>query len=374
MFFLGVSASLIGATARSIGLTPFQIGLLIAVQNFGFILSVSISGYLADRYEKPKILMTGSLILGLAFLTYYVSDLFWINLLIMFFIGVGTGTYEGVTDTMLLELYPKRQSFYINVNHFFVTFGALLIAVYLTFLQLNWRNSTIQSGMLVLLLALFFGLTRLTNRRTQTESYLAGLKVLVRDRTIVVLFILTALVIGVEVGAIGILTTFLTELRGFSQTAATIGLVIFLLGIASGRLIVGYFAREKQLVQVILGLLSLSFLFFGVLFFVKLEGLLIYVNIYLAGIALSALTPLVITLGGLLYENMAGTVLGTIKVAMPVGGILISLLMSAIARQVSLQASLLIFPATFLIAFIIFYLEQRRTRSMQTVGVVESGG
>ena len=65
MFFLGVSAALIGAAARNIGLSPYQIGLLIAAQQVGFILSVSFSGALADTSEKPRILFVGSLILGL---------------------------------------------------------------------------------------------------------------------------------------------------------------------------------------------------------------------------------------------------------------------------------------------------------------------
>jgi MFS family permease len=367
MFFLGVSASLIGATARSIGLTPFQIGLLIAGQNLGFILSVSISGYLSDIYEKPRILMVGSLILGFSFILFYATDPFWINFAIMFFIGVGTGTYEGVSDTMLLDIYPKRQNFYINVNHFFVTFGAIVIAVYLMFLQLNWRISTIQSGFLVLLLALFFGLAKLANTRARTEGYLEQLKILTRERTVVVLFILTALVIGVELGSIGIMTTFLTELRGFSQFTANVGLVIFLVGIATGRLVVGLFANERQLVQYILVLLTMSFVCFTTLFFLALNGLLIYINIFLAGVALSALTPLIITLGGLLYREIAGTVLGTIKMAMPVGGIAIAVLMSIIARQVSLQASLLVFPGTFLVALLILALEVRYTKSFQAL-------
>lgn len=57
MFFLGVAASLIGATARNIGLSPTQIGLLVAVQNAGFILAVLLAGALADSYEKPKLLL-----------------------------------------------------------------------------------------------------------------------------------------------------------------------------------------------------------------------------------------------------------------------------------------------------------------------------
>ena len=40
MFFLGVGSAIIGAASRNIGLSPDQIGLLLAIQNVGFILSV----------------------------------------------------------------------------------------------------------------------------------------------------------------------------------------------------------------------------------------------------------------------------------------------------------------------------------------------
>ena len=140
MFFLGVSASLVGAAAHSIGLLPFQIGLMIAAQNVGFTVSVLVAGALADQVQKPRILFVGSLILALAFFTFYLTGLFWLNLVIMFFIGAGIGTYEGVTDAMLLEIHTRRQNLHINVNHFFVTFGSITIALYLTFLQFNWRK------------------------------------------------------------------------------------------------------------------------------------------------------------------------------------------------------------------------------------------
>jgi len=116
MLFLGVGSTLIGAAARNIGLTPFQIGLILSIQNFGFMLAVTVSGALADTYEKPKILFVGSIILAASFLTFYVTDAFFLNLVIMFFIGIGIGSYEGVTDAMLLEMQKGRESIYININ------------------------------------------------------------------------------------------------------------------------------------------------------------------------------------------------------------------------------------------------------------------
>ena len=137
MFFLGVASAIIGAAARNIGLQPFHIGLLTSIQNVGFMISVSISGALADTHDKPRILAIGSLILGLSFLSFYQIEFLWINLLIMFFIGIGVGTYEGVTDALLLDIHPKKASLHISVNHFFVTFGSIIITVYLIFLQMN---------------------------------------------------------------------------------------------------------------------------------------------------------------------------------------------------------------------------------------------
>jgi MFS family permease len=70
MFFLGVGGALIGSAARDIGLTAAQIGVLIAVQNLGFMLSVGVAGALADARPKPKLLLAGSLVLAFAFLTF----------------------------------------------------------------------------------------------------------------------------------------------------------------------------------------------------------------------------------------------------------------------------------------------------------------
>jgi MFS family permease len=352
MFFLGVSGAFIGAAARNIGLSPFEIGLMIAVQNVGFIISVSISGALADTRAKPKIMLVGSLILAFSLLAFYVAEIFWVNLVIMLLIGAGIGVYEGVTDAMLMDLHAKRISLHINVNHFFVTLGAIVISIYLTYLQMNWRISVIQSGVAVLLLALFFALARMQVKEKPSEPYLDRLKILARERIVIVFFMVTAIIVGVEAGTIGILTTFLMDLREFTQVTSKIGLTVFLIGVASGRLFVGIFSHREQIIKYLLALFSLSLVFFSVLYFVDM-GNWSYLLIYLAGVAISALLPLVITLAGLLYPQIAGTVLGTIKIAIPIGGILTPFLMSVLARATSFQISLIVYPASFLMGLLL---------------------
>ncbi|MEE8540281.1 MAG: MFS transporter [Desulfobacterales bacterium] len=72
MFFLGVGTAVIGAASKNIGLTPQQIGLLIAVQNLGFILSVTVAGTLADTFSKTKLMFGTSLILAVSFYLFYI--------------------------------------------------------------------------------------------------------------------------------------------------------------------------------------------------------------------------------------------------------------------------------------------------------------
>lgn len=352
MFFLGVSSSLVGAAARSIGLSPFHIGLLIAVQNIGFMAAVLVSGALADSHEKPRILFVGSLVLAVSLLLFYLGDVFALNLIIMAFIGVGIGSYEGVTDAMLLDIHHERQNYFININHFFVTLGSIVIALYLFLLHVDWRSSVVLSGVIVGILAIVFGLTRLTNHAQHHYPYLDRIRILTRERMVVLLFLATALVVGVELSVTGILTTFLTEMRGFSGQAAQAALVVFLVGIASGRVVVGRFSHNEHVPRNILLLFGLSLVCFTALFFLDL-GEVTFGAVFMAGLSMSALVPLMLTLAGLLYARVAGTVLGAIKVAIAVGGIVLPLFFSITATAFSFQAALLLFPLAFLAGLLI---------------------
>jgi len=354
MLFLGVAGSLIGAAARNIGLSPYEISLMITIQNLGFMISVMIAGALADTHSKPRILLVGSLILSISFITFYSTGLFSVNLMIMFMIGVGIGTYEGVTDAMLMDIHPNKESLHININHFFVTFGSILITIYLIFLQMNWRNAVIQSGIIVIGLAVLFALIKLSTKAKNAEPYLARMVILTRDKLVLVFFIVSALVVGIEAGTVGILTTFLMDERAFTQVTSKIGLVVFLLGMALGRVIIGIFAPQEKIDRVLLILFGSAVIIYSALYFFDFQALTFLV-IFLSGLSISALFPLMLTKVGLVYKEMSGTVLGSIKVAIPIGGILIPFIMSNLVKYWNFKIALLIFPTTLLVAFFLIY-------------------
>jgi len=353
MFFLGIGATIVGAAARNIGLEAYQIGLLLGLQNIGFMIAVATSGALSDTWKKPTLLFIGSIVLGAGFLTFYMYPNFVLNMIVMLFIGMGMGTYEGTSDAMLLDLHESRQNMYVNVNHFFVTFGSLMITTYLIFLQMNWRRSMVQSAAGVCALAIIFILLKIKEKPVYPEPLGRRLRFLLKERRVLILFVASAIAVGLEGGSIGILTTYMMESGTFTQITSKIILLLFLVGIAIGRLMVGIMTEERQMYRNILILGGSGAVLFSLLYSIK-PSQVSYPIVLLAGITLSAMLPLIITMAGLLYSDMTGTVIGIVKVAIPIGGILIPFILSGLTRYLPLNIAVKLFPLLSILQFILF--------------------
>lgn len=355
MFFLGIGYSIIGAAARNIGLTPQQIGILLAVQNVGFGVSVAVSGALADTHSKPRILAVGSVITALAFFAFFRTQVFWLNALVMVLVGVGTGAFEGVADAMLFDLHERRAATFVNANHLFVTVGSALIALYLIFLSLEWRTALVQAALAVAVLGVVFLLIRMKQTRGLKTSFSEKLAVIARSRLILVLFLAILLSAGVEAAAIGLLSTYLADLRDFAPRAAQFGLIVMYAGMITGRVVVGALVRPERLRRMMLVLFGLGVVSFALLFLVDL-GPLTWVMACLAGACLSAQLPLILSYAGLAYRDMTGTVLGAVKIGIPMGGVIIPLLVTTFTAASSFAVALWVLPLGLLVGFILLSL------------------
>ena len=351
MFFLGVASAIIGAASGNIGLSPFHTGLMISAQNAGFILAVLAAGSLSDTRDPARLLGVGSLVLAASFFLFYFWRPYALNLAVMFFIGVGIGTYEGVADAMLLGLHRKRQGLFISVNHFFVTCGCLAITGYLVFLPLDdWRRSLVQSAVVVLLLAGLFLLSRAPARAREAVRLRERLGFLRRQSVLVIFLVAAVFGIGMETGLVGLLTGFLSELRGYDAVGAKLGLVLFLSGIAAGRVLLGLLSRSGRLLALIVALFAAAAVISALLFAWAWPTVLNGILLFLLGLTVSSLLPLLITLTGQLYPDMSGTALGILKLGIPVGGILIPFVLSLITRLASFRSALLAFPLIALVS------------------------
>jgi fucose permease len=355
MFFLGVGYTIIGAAARNLGLTPTQIGILLAVQNVGFGVSVAVSGALADTHSKPVILAVGSAITAVAFFAFFTTSIFWVNALVMVLVGVGTGTFEGVADAMLFDLHERRAATFVNANHLFVTIGSALIALYLIFLSLQWRTALVQAGVAVALLAVIFALVRMKQARGVVTTFGQKMAAIARSRLILILFLAIMLSAGVESAAIGLISTYLADLRAFVPLAAQLGLIALYAGMIAGRIIIGALVKPERLRAMMLALFALSVVSFGLLFLADL-GPLTWVMAVLAGASMSAQLPLILSYAGLAHREMTGTVLGAVKTGIPIGGVIIPLLVTTFTATAGFSVALWVLPLGLLAGLILLSL------------------
>jgi MFS family permease len=363
MFFLGVGTAIIGAASGNIGLLPQQTGLLVSAQNVGFILAVLVAGALADSARKPRLLAAGSLILAVSFFLFYLWRPYGWNLLIMFFIGAGIGTYEGVADAMLLDLHQKRQALFISINHFFVTFGCLAITLYLLFLQMDWRRSIVQSSAVVLVLAMVYAFSRAGGGRPATDTLRSRLSFLQTQAVLALFLALATIGTGIELGLTALLTGFLISLRGYDLVASKLGLILLLSGVAAGRVILGLLSARGRILGLLMALYAAAAVFSAILFFAGLSALPTGIVLFILGMTVSALFPLLIALTGLIYRELAGTALGILKLGVPLGGVLIPFLLSLIARYSSFRLSLALFPALALAGCLLLAAGRKRIGS-----------
>jgi fucose permease len=365
MFFLGLGVTIVGAAARNAGIPATEVGLLLTTQHLGFFLSVAFAGSLADRYSKPIILALGSVAMAVGFGGFYLWGSFFLNAFFMFCLGVGIGVNEGVADALLLDLHPVRKSLFINLNHFFTTLGSLLITGYLIFLQMAWRLSMNQAAMAVAILALLFAVsrekrgsggrsrsTRSAEQHSQQEAAggasptdAGSIRGLLRSPSVLLMGVAMIFAVGMELGSIGILTTYLMELRDFTQLTSKLGLLLFIGGFGFGRVVLGALIRDGQEWRWLLGCFAASVVTMTLLYAVTVEPLL-YVFAFAAGLSVSVLLPTMIAFAGKRFSEHAGTVIGIVKMGIPLGGMLLPILLSGATAAFSLQVALFLFPVS----------------------------
>jgi hypothetical protein len=300
------------------------------------------------------------LLLSVSFFLFYLWRPYGLNLLIMFFIGAGIGTYEGVADAMLLDLHRERQALFISVNHFFVTLGCLAISVYLLFLQMDWRRSIVQSAAAVLGLAAIYASSRAGGGAPSGQTLRGRLSFLKTQALLAFFLALATIGTGIELGLTALLTGFLMSLRGYDQVASKLGLILLLGGVAAGRVILGLISARGRILGPIIALYAAAAVLSAALFYAGLGRLLTGAVLFLLGVTVSSLFPLVITLTGLIYRDLPGTSLGILKLGVPLGGVLVPLVLSVLARWASFRLSLALLPALALAGCLLLASGRRR--------------
>ncbi len=352
MFFLGVCLTMVGATARAGGLSAYEVGILFSVQNLMNVISILFFAAWSDSYPKRIILAVGGALTGFAIFFYFARPEFAFNLVVLALVGFGIGSFDAGTDPLLLDIHKSRQEFFLATNHFFVTMGQLSLTLFMVFLAVTWRSAVVFSSALLLLISLGFWFSRPPAPTHNPPSPKERFVLLTENSTLVVLFFLMVITMGMQLGATGVLTSFLGDQRGFSEQHSSIALVLYIVGVAVGRLTLGALVRVGTLTRTAMALYGASIVVTIGLFTIPVTAV-IWPMVFALGFSLSALLPIIVTIAGLSYPRAPGAAIGVVKAAIPLGGVLIPFLFSLIARHAPGTNPGVIFPVIAIMGFVL---------------------
>ena len=272
MMCLAIGINLLPVFLTSIGasfgqgepLSREELGRLGAVAFSGLVVGIVATGPLADRYgAKPFVILANILtVLGLAGMA--ASRTFTLLLTTVFVVGLGAGMLDMILSPVVAALNPERRTAAMNWLHSFYPVGAVVtifIGTLALALDIGWRAVCWFSIALPLGLTLAFLPMRFPDLVTAADGRTSMRELCARHWFLIAL---AAIFMGgaTELGMAQWLPAYAETSLGFSPTVAGVGLLLFSIAMALGRMAVGLLEASANAYGIMVGGSILSVVFF----------------------------------------------------------------------------------------------------------------
>lgn len=350
-----------------------EAGLLGSTVWLGYTVGILIGGSLSDIFRRHRVVMLACWMMGLSSLLFGIWRLFPFNCFIMGILGAGTGMMVISSSALLMKLYPKKTGMMMGIHHSFYAMGAIsgpLAMGYLLRQGWDWRLIYQGSGVLMLAIAGFYA--SLKTEEDETSSLLSknSFFSLLTKRNLIWLILIAFFGIGTQNGISYWLVSFLKEARSLPIFLAGLGLSLFSVGMASGRLLSGWMANRfgsAKILLLLLAFLNITFLLFHI---ERKEWVLTIC--FLAGVGCSGLFPILLTLGGIFFPQQPGTTMGILGTAAGVGSTLMPYLISAASKWTSLGVGFFTNQVTAILALCLISISFKRLQPSEETHVRSS--
>jgi MFS transporter, FSR family, fosmidomycin resistance protein len=347
--------------AADLGLTLFQVGILIGLRSITSTLINLPGGMIVDMIGKRGLVMGCAIAwAGIPYLFLGLTTNFFIIATLMGIVGVGNLLYHPAALSSLSELYPSRRGFATAMHQLGASFGdtvsPLAIGLALTFL--TWREITLLNVVPGLVMSLIFWLAMrnvalksvtIAERRT-VRDYFNGARALFVDPDMIKIALLGGARAMTQAGLSTFLPIYLASVAGLS--AALIGTYMAVVqgaGIISGPLSGGLSDRIGRRPLIAAGMISTSVLLL-VLMALRVEWLFILV-LALIGFFLYSTSPVLNAWAlDIAPPHLGGTSIGILFASQSLLGGIAPVVGGYIADTYGIEAAFYFIAATVLVA------------------------
>ena len=320
-----------------------------------------VGGIVSDFHRRDRILMFGCLFLGTGVLFLGHLDAYAANVLLVLWMGAGSGFILSSSNALLVGLYPDRKGPIMNFHHGVFGLFSLVSPVIMGYLLTHgnrWESGYRGLGVLLLLTGLFFLFTHVHRGAPRGLNTFAGdFKRLLTDFNFVPLMLIGFLAMGTQFALMFLSVSFLSDAKGFPIFQASMVLSAFYVFLFVGRLICGWFA-----IYVFSSRILFLLLFFQagcMLVAWKGHGWVSAVALAVSGLACSGIFPCLLALVGTLYYEMAGTSLGLLATVNSLGSVVIIWFSGLLSERVDSEFGFVAMVVGSFLAAVLFSVKYR---------------
>jgi FSR family fosmidomycin resistance protein-like MFS transporter len=361
---------------KELGLSYSQIGLIISFQFFSSMVSNLPSGMVVDLIGRKNLLMAISLFwVGFPYFLMSFTHSYWMLLLCVALVGIGNNLWHPTAIPTLSQRFPTRKGFVLSIHGMGANLGdalaPLAIGVLLTYL--SWREVVVINvipGLLISGLLMYF-LRNLyiqakhkvdlsaeaeVNKTTGIKNYWKGLRLLVRNRNLLVISISSGFRSMTQSALLTFLPIYLVfELKfsdwwlGFSLFALQFsGLIAAPLG--------GYFSDKIGRKKIVMSSMAMTAVVL-IIMASSGESKMFVFFISLLGFFLFAIRPVMQAwLMDTTPKNMAGTTIGVLFGVQSLFSSISPLMAGIIADKYGLFATFYFVAATIIVSNLLIFL------------------
>lgn len=224
-FLFGFTDNLKGPTLPvllpDLGFSYFQGGTILLGAYLGFLLATILTGALADIAGKKAVMLVAGAALFSGIAAYGGSSSFWALTAALAVFGLGLGSLEVGSNTIIVDLHRKNKGKYLNLLAFFHGAGSMAAPLYVGQLLaagFSWRRVYHLSLLAVVLLPVYFGLFKYPGGNDSNSSRI-DFRALGRSaftRKMVSFYLLISAYVAAEIGMASWLVEFLQKAKSQS--------------------------------------------------------------------------------------------------------------------------------------------------------------
>ncbi len=313
-----------------------------------FILSVPV-GVLQSRLGKKIMLNVGMGVTALGLLVPFFFYSFAMVLVGFALLGMGNTIVQVSANPLLVDVVPgNRASSFLSFSQFVKAIGSMIGAPLAGFFALqfgNWKLLFLVFGIVSILAVLWLGSAKIEETRVEgyKATFASSFKLL-KTGFVLLMVLSIFLVVGVDVGFNSNSGQFLIKQFGIDQTAAESGRSVYFLGrmlgtFAGAIMLTKISSRKFFMWTSVLGIICL------VAILLVRSTVLAWGLVFLIGLAVANIWPLVFSIAVEKYPNQSNEISGLVMMAIS-GGAVIPLLVGWISDLSSIAWGMTILVAS----------------------------